>query len=224
VADELITVLAHDLRNFISPIDIRLRTIRRRAELDGRTTEVADCDAALKSVARLGGLVTDILDAARIDQGVLQLELRPVDLRSLIDDVIGSLVTAQHPIVCKSSEDLVVEADPKRVCQCLENIVANAVRFSPDEAPVTILMRRSTHEDGAVARVEIVDEGPGIAPELLPHLFERFVTGQRRTGGLGLGLYLAKRIAKLHNGDLEVESQPGAGARFTLHLPLYVER
>jgi two-component system, OmpR family, sensor kinase len=224
VADELITVLAHDLRNFISPIDFRLRAIRRKADLDGRAAEVAECEAALKSVARLGALVSDILDAARIDQGVLELEPRPVDLTSLIDDVIGSLGTAQHPIVRKTSDDLVVEADPKRVCQCLENIVANAVRFSPDEAPVTILMRRSTKEDGDVAHVEIIDEGPGIAPEVLPHVFERFVTGQRRHGGLGLGLYLAKRIAKLHNGDLQVDSTPGTGARFTLSLPLYVER
>lgn len=223
VADELITVLAHDLRNFISPIDIRLRTIRRRAELDDRTADVSDCAAALNSVARLAGLVSDILDAARIDQGVLELEPSAVDLTSLIDDVIGSLATAPHAIVLKASEDLVIEADPKRVRQCLENIVANAVRFSPNEAPVTILMRRSTQESGDVAHVEIIDEGPGIAPEVLPHVFERFVTGERRNGGLGLGLYLAKRIAKLHNGDLRVESKPGKGARFTLSLPLYVE-
>jgi signal transduction histidine kinase len=67
--------------------------------------------------------------------------------------------------------------------------------------------------------VEIVDEGPGIAPEVLPHIFERFVSG--RKGGLGLGLYLAKRIATLHNGTLDCESAPGAGARFTLSLPCF---
>ncbi len=221
VADELITVLAHDLRNFIAPIDIRLRTILRRAELEGRSTDVGEADAALKSVARLAGLVSDILDAARVDQGVLQLEPRPVEINAVVDDVIKSLATPEHAIIRKSSEDLLIEADPKRICQCLENIVANAVRYSPDEAPVTILIRRSRQEGRDIAHIEVVDQGPGIPAEVLPHIFERFVTGERRKGGLGLGLYLAKRIATLHNGTLECESAPGAGARFTLSMPCY---
>ena len=159
VADELITVLAHDLRNFIAPIDIRLRTIRRRAELEGRSTDVGEADAALKSVGRLAGLVSDILDAARVDQGVLELEPRPVELNAVVDDVIKSLATPEHPIVRKSSEDLLVEADPQRICQCLENIVANAVRYSPDEAPVTILIRRSRQEGRDIGDLSGGDRG-----------------------------------------------------------------
>ncbi|HUQ52394.1 MAG TPA: GAF domain-containing sensor histidine kinase [Gammaproteobacteria bacterium] len=223
VADELITMLAHDLRNFISPMDFRLRAIRRRAELEGRAAEVGDADAALKSVARLGGLIADILDAARIDQGVLEVETRPIALDQLVDEVINALATAEHPIVCKSAEQLTVDGDPRRIRQCLENVLANAVRHSPSEAPVTIATRRSSQGNGPIARIEIIDEGPGIAPELLPHVFERFVTGKGRKDGLGLGLYLAKRIATLHNGDLCVESKPGKGARFTLTLPCYIE-
>jgi two-component system, OmpR family, sensor kinase len=221
VAEELITVLAHDLRNYISTIEFRIRAIRRKAELERRDAEVRDCDAALRSVGRLGSLVSDILDAARIDQGVLELEPRPVELTPLVDEVIDTLGTTQHRIVTKVSEDLVVAADPKRVCQCLENILANAVQHSPDEAPVTVLIRRVKRENDDVARIDIVDEGPGIAPELLPRIFERFVTGKQRKSGLGLGLYLAKRIATLHDGDLTVESKPGQGAQFTLLLPCY---
>jgi signal transduction histidine kinase len=71
--------------------------------------------------------------------------------------------------------------------------------------------------------VEVIDEGPGIPPELLPHVFDRFVSGTRSGGGLGLGLYLAKRIAGVHGGDLTVESQAGKGARFILTLPLAAE-
>jgi signal transduction histidine kinase len=223
VAEELITVLAHDLRNYISTVDIRIRTIRRKAELQERVDEVRDCDAALRSVGRLTALVSDILDAARIDQGVLVLEPRPVYLTPLIDEVIDTLGTAQHRIVTKSSDELVIAADPKRIRQCIENILANAVQHSPDDAPVTVLVRRVKREHDDAARIDIVDEGPGIAPELLPHIFERFVTGKQRKGGLGLGLYLAKRIATLHNGDLAVESKPGRGATFTLFLPCYRE-
>ncbi|HET7609340.1 MAG TPA: GAF domain-containing sensor histidine kinase [Gammaproteobacteria bacterium] len=221
VAEELITVLAHDLRNYISTIEYRVRAIRRKAELEGRDAEVRDCDAAQRSIGRLGSLVSDILDAARIDQGVLQLDPRPVELTPLVNEVIDTLGTTQHRIVTKISEDLLVAADPKRVCQCLENILANAVQHSPDDAPVTVFIRRVKRENDDVARIDIVDEGPGIAPELLPRIFERFVTGKQRKGGLGLGLYLAKRIATLHNGDLTVESKLGGGAQFTLLLPCY---
>jgi signal transduction histidine kinase len=223
VAEELITVLAHDLRNYISTIDIRVRTIRRKAELQGRESEVRDCDSALRSVGRLAALVSDILDAARIDQGVLMLEPQPVELTPLVDEVIETLSTAQHRIVMKTSDELLIAADPKRVRQCIENILANAVQHSPDEAPVTVFIRRVKRENGDAARIDIVDEGPGIAPEVLPHIFERFVTGKQRKGGLGLGLYLAKRIATLHNGDVVVESKPGGGAQFALFLPCYRE-
>lgn len=74
--------------------------------------------------------------------------------------------------------------------------------------------------DGPLANVTVIDQGLGISQELLPYVFERFVSGQQRQGGLGLGLYLAKRVAGLHGGDLTVESTPGKGARFTLTLPL----
>jgi two-component system, OmpR family, sensor kinase len=223
VAEELITVLAHDLRNYISTIEIRIRTIRRKAELERREGEVRDCDAALRSVGRLTGLVSDILDAARIDQGVLVLEPQPMELTPLVDEVIDALGTAQHRIVTKTSDELLVVADAKRVRQCIENILANAIQHSPDEAPVTVLVRRVKRENDDAARIDVVDAGPGIAPEVLPHIFERFVTGKQRRGGLGLGLYLAKRIAALHNGDLTVESKPGLGAQFTLLLPCYRE-
>ena len=124
----------------------------------------------------------------------------------------------------KVSEDLIIEADPKRVRQCVENVVANAVKYSPHEAPVTVLMRRTRHDERDMALVEIIDEGPGIASEMLPHIFKRFVTSERRQGGLGLGLYLAKRIAELHGGALSVESKIGAGAQFALMLPCFREQ
>ncbi|HEX2197517.1 MAG TPA: ATP-binding protein, partial [Burkholderiales bacterium] len=73
--------------------------------------------------------------------------------------------------------------------------------------------------DGGRADVTVIDQGPGIPQDLLPYVFERFVSGRQRQGGLGLGLYLAKRIAAMHGGDLTVESQPGKGARFKLVLP-----
>ena len=77
--------------------------------------------------------------------------------------------------------------------------------------------------DGDHVQIHVVDQGPGVSPDVLPRLFDRFVSGQGPNGGLGLGLYLAKRIAALHGGDLTVESEPGKGARFTLMLPALPE-
>jgi signal transduction histidine kinase len=143
VAEELITVLAHDLRNYISPIEIRVRAIQRRAELEGRTAEKNDTEAALRALGRLSELISTILDAARLDQGALALEPGPVELTELVHEIGEALSTPQHAIVVKPSDDLIVEADDQRVRQCLENILTNAIRYSPDETPVTVMIRRS---------------------------------------------------------------------------------
>jgi two-component system, OmpR family, sensor kinase len=220
VADELITVMAHDLRNYIAPIDMRMRLVRRRVEKEGRA-DVRDLDLALKALGRLAAIIGDILDVARIDQGVLQIDPQPIALVSLIEEITAAIATPDHPIAVHAPEELVVLADPRRVRQCVENLLSNALKHSPKDASVTVRVGRLVRERAEAARVEIIDEGPGIPPEVAPHIFERFVTGKRKEGGLGLGLFLAKRIAALHDGDLTFESEPGKGARFILVLPLH---
>jgi signal transduction histidine kinase len=222
VAEELVTILAHDLRNFVSPIFARLQLIQRRAAQDKRDADIRDSDAALAAVRRLNRLIADILDVARIDQGVFRLELAPVDLAALATDVAKTLSTPAHEVHVAPMEEVIVAADPGRVTQCLENIVSNAIRHSPRGAQVTVIVAKKRVEDGEVATLEVLDEGPGVPVEILPRLFERFATGAG-SPGLGLGLYLAKRIALAHGGELTVESPPGKGARFRLELPLEQE-
>lgn len=219
VADELVTVLAHDLRNHLSPLAMRLELLRMRAERDGRTAELGDLRAAIRSMARLSALVADILDVARIDQGLFQLELERVNLSSLVRDAASVLGSEQHVVQVRAPEDVLVPADPARLRQCVENLVSNAIAHSPSSAPVLVNVGRARHESGTFAFVDVIDEGPGVPPEMLPRMFQRFVTGERQRGGLGLGLYLAKRIAVGHGGDLTVDSPPGRGARFSLRLP-----
>jgi signal transduction histidine kinase len=198
-AEELVTVLAHDLRNYLAPLTMRLHLLRLRAEREARDEELRDIDLLGRSINRLGELVNDILDVSRIDRGVFQ---NPIELTVQEGDAIHAA------------------GDPARLRQCLENVIANAIQKSPATAAINIFVRREqpAHRP-PLAMVEVVDEGPGIPPEQLPHLFERFHTGRGREGGLGLGLYLAKRIAAVHGGDLTAESEPGRGARFTLSLP-----
>ena len=224
VAEELITVLAHDLRNYLTPIKVRVGLSRRRADRDNREADVADSDVALRALARLAALVAEILDVARIDHGVFRMDMQPVDLISLIEDTANTLATPEHPIHLKAGEPVMVTADPARLRQCLENLLANAVKHSPAGAAVTVMVGKVAREGGGeTARVTVIDEGPGVPPDVLPRLFERFVTGPGTQDGLGLGLYLAKRIAVMHGGDLEVETKPGFGTRFVLTLRCHDE-
>ena len=221
-AEELVTVLAHDLRNYLSPLHARLELMRMRAQRDGRGEDVRDASAAANAVLRLGGLVSDILDVARIDPGVFRFEPQPLALGALVRDTAALLATHEHPVsvTVEEGRDIEIAADPGRLRQCLENIIANAVQKSPNRAPVSVFVTlQEDRPDGPLADVTVVDQGPGIPEELVPYVFERFVSGKQRQGGLGLGLYLAKRIAGMHGGDLTVESTPGKGARFRLVLP-----
>jgi two-component system OmpR family sensor kinase len=221
-AEELVTILAHDLRNYLGPLGLRLQLLRHRAERDKRTEELADLEVIRRSVSRLEGLVSDILDVARIDQGVFRLQPEEVDLAALAADVVAMFTTPQHPVNAsiEHGEKILVIGDPARLRQCLENLIVNAIQKSPRDAAVTVFLRRERQADGkSWARLEVRDQGPGIPNEMLPHIFERFYTGKRREGGLGLGLYLAKRIASVHGGDLTAASPPGKGASFVLALP-----
>ena len=220
-AEELITLVAHDLRNHVGPIDLRLRLMMRRAEREQRLPDVADLTHALRSTERLTALIGDILDVARLDRGVFSLDPRPLDLVPLVHDVSATLSTTEHPVTVKPSlPQLMVLADAGRVKQCLENLLANAAQHSPAGVPVTVLVETEKQPEREMALIDVLDEGPGISPDILPHIFERFVSTQTRAGGLGLGLYVARRIAELHGGALRVERRASVGTRFSLTVPV----
>jgi two-component system, OmpR family, sensor kinase len=220
-AEELVTVVAHDLRNFLAPLDGQLHLLHRRAQRERRDADLADLGAAQQALGRLRNLVSDILDVARIEHGLFHTAQRPFNLVALIRDTARTLGSLAHPVAVhvEAADTLMVSGDEARLRQCLENLIANAIQKSPKEAPVNILVASETRADGEWALVEVVDQGPGVPDHLLPHIFERYTSGTHREGGLGLGLYLAKQIAAMHNGDVAVSSTPGKGARFVLALP-----
>lgn len=138
---------------------------------------------------------------------------------ALCADISSTVSTPQLPVNLRAGEDVIVVADPARVRQCLQNLLANAVKHSPKNGAITVVVGREPHEEGEWARVDVIDEGPGVAPEVATQIFDRFFTVQPKAGGLGLGLYLAKRIAAMHGGDLRLESTLDKGSRFMLRLP-----
>jgi two-component system, OmpR family, sensor kinase len=218
-AEELMTILAHDLRNHVLPIELRLGQLRRRAEAESRADDLRDLAKLQKTVERMSGLISDLLDIARIDEGMFRVDLREVDLVHLLEQSTQTLSTSEQPIHIRSAGRLTLAADPARLRQCLENLLANSLKHSPEGAPITVDVARERDDHQEWVAVHVIDEGPGVNPDVLPRIFDRFVSGQMNRGGLGLGLYLAKRIALLHGGELNVHSTPGKGTRFTLRLP-----
>ena len=220
-ADELVTVLAHDVRNYLAPISGRLYLLRQAAEARADKAAQEHADMALRGLTGLTKLVTNLLDVSRIDRGLFDLDTEPVDLAELAREAAATLSRADQEVIVKSSMSTVVAADRARLRQCLDNIISNALGHSPRSAPVNVFIEQYTEEEKRWARLKVVDEGPGIPQEILPHIFERFVSGRTGSGGVGLGLYLANRIAQAHGGRIEAASEPGKGSRFTLSLPLY---
>jgi two-component system OmpR family sensor kinase len=229
VAEELITVLAHDLSNMLTPLKARLDLVKRRVRRDNRERDVADLELASRSVNRLQALIRDLLDVGRLDQGLFSLSRQPVNLVLLVQEtseVVGTLQTVQLNILLTTPEELVVEADKARIGQALENLISNALRHSPKGAPVEVEVRSEMRPNGDSigsterewAIINVHDEGPGIPADLVPRLFTRFSPGPNSTG-LGLGLYLARSIAEAHGGTLTVESSPGRGTTFCMAFP-----
>jgi two-component system, OmpR family, sensor kinase len=219
-ADEIVMVVAHDFRNFLAPIAGRIALMHKRAERDGRDQDRRDCEAAERSVRGVTRVVEDLLDVARVDQGLVQLQTVPLDLAGLVREVATGLALPDRAVEVHAAPEVVVAADAARVRQIVENVLSNAVKHAPPRTTVRVEVGLDGMNGGPRARVRISDQGPGIAPEVLPHVFERFQRGSGSTG-LGLGLYLAHELATAHGGSLSVESEPGRGSTFTLTLPAH---
>jgi signal transduction histidine kinase len=169
-------------------------------------------------------LIHDLLDVARMQSGKLTLDAQATDPRALVHES----VELQKPMANQrrirlepvTTEDLPpVEADRHRLQQVLGNLLANAIKFSPEGSTVSVIA--DLQKDSV--RFSVKDEGPGIAPQEMPHLFDPFWQARKGAGGAGLGLAICKGIVKAHGGQIWVDSKPGEGSTFHFTLPLAPE-
>ncbi|MBZ5709747.1 sensor histidine kinase [Nannocystis pusilla] len=218
-AEELVAVVAHDLRNHLAPLTTRLFALLMRAERDGRDRDLGDLKKFQASLERLERVITNLLDVERIERGLFLLKPEPIDLARLVGETAALLSTPEHPVQVEAAASAPVEADPDAIRQVLENLLHNAGKHAPGGSGTTISVAWEHREDGEWVTVRVHDAGPGVAPELVPRLFERFSTGPA-SPGLGLGLYLARSIAQAHGGTLTLEDLETSGACFCLALPL----
>ncbi len=219
VANELITILAHDLRNYLAPLRGRIDMLLSRARRDNRSTDIRDAQLALISFERLHQMIKNMLDSARLEQGLFTFEAHSFYLNELVEKTVIMLRTPDHPIQVFSPEEVCVEGDPEYIQQVLENLISNAVKHAPNGSTVSISLKTEQRDPGQWALVEIHDQGPGIPPEMRERIFQRFAAGPN-SSGLGLGLYSAQSVVSAHGGTLTVASDPATGTTFTIALPI----
>ncbi|MFL5299940.1 MAG: ATP-binding protein [Anaeromyxobacteraceae bacterium] len=219
-AEEIVTVTAHDLRNYIAPVHGRVLLLKQRAIRDGLEPYRRDAEAAERSLQRLTRVVSDLLDVGRIEQGLFEVEPMPLDLASLVREVASALETPAVPIAVRNDSDVVVDGDRVRLAQVVENLLANAAKHAPPGTAIHVDVATVEAENRDWAVVRICDEGPGMDAELAARAFTRFARGSG-SKGLGLGLYLAREIVLAHRGTLQLSTAPGRGATFTLRIPAH---
>ena len=217
-AEELVTVLAHDLRNYITPLRARLEMLARRASREQHATNLSDAQNLLLGVDRLRRLISDLLDVARVDQGLFTISPQPVDVATLARELADDLDTPTVQIRVQAPPELSAVADIARLRQALANLLANATQHSPDGGTVSLDVSVEQRDGGTWAVFTVSDNGSGIPPDVQRRLFERFVKTSD-SQGLGIGLYLARQIAAAHGGVLEVTSNLGQGTTFRLSMP-----
>ena len=222
--DEFLALVSHELRTPLNTILAWADALRSKETHEADRTRAFE--AIERSVRAQAKLIEDLLDLSGIAHATLRLDLRAVEPAKLIKAAILALLprAEQKSIRLEASFDESVTslvADPQRLSQVVANLVANAIKFTPQGGRVEVRLERA----GGLARIRVNDTGSGIRPELLPKLFERFrqadSSSVRLHGGLGVGLALVKDLVELHGGHVRAES-PGEkqGATFTVELPL----
>lgn len=214
--DDVLAVVSHDLRNPLHAIGLAVDSLRDEVTDRG----LAYIGAIERASRRAERLINDLLEASAIENGVLTLARAAVDAGAIVRQAAaeaellmkesGGKITATLP-----DGSTVVSADRDRVLQVLGNLIGNALKHAKG-APIEISLERN----GKDAIIAVRDKGPGITDSELPHVFDRYWHGRKKTGGAGLGLAIAKGIIDAHGGRIAVASKHGAGAEFSFTLPL----
>ena len=214
--DDILAIVSHDLRGPLHTISLAVEALRDEVPESSKRY----LGAIERSINRVDRVIADLLEAAQIENGLLQLDRNTVDAISILNQAAqdhellakdsGGVIVAQLP-----GEPTLVAADRGRVLQVLSNLIGNALKHARGSA-IEIGLKRNTKDVTFLVR----DAGPGITESELPHLFDRYWSGRTRKAGAGLGLAIAKGIVDAHGGTIAVASQRGQGAEFSFTLPL----
>ncbi len=226
--DKFLSIVSHELKTPLTSLKGMTQLFRRQVERADAAQIVSMGLADMeRSIRRMEVLVNDLLDSSLIETNMFVLHRKRCDLvelcRHLIDEYTagyGPALTFEVP-----GEPIEVEVDADRISQVVLNLLSNARKYSPKGSPITVTLQQAGYEATASVR----DMGVGIPPETLPNIFEQFyrVPGvEVQDGphtGLGLGLYISRKIVERHGGHIDVQSVPGQGSTFSIVLPMFVD-
>jgi signal transduction histidine kinase len=218
--EDLLAIVSHDLRN---PLGVVLASsallLKSNLPPDKQERARRQVEAIQRAGNRMNRLIRDLLDFASIQAGRLSVSVRPQDVGAMVSEVLEVMEPLAAPkslrLVAEVAPDLAIRCDHDRVIQLFSNLVGNAVKFTPDGGTITVRAVR----DGDIVRFSVVDTGPGISADELPHVFDRYYQAQRKNrDGIGLGLSIARGIVEAHGGRIWVESEEGKGCTFFFTL------
>jgi len=218
--EEVLAVVAHDLRNPLTLVGTSTEMIIELGDDVAKRREMVE--VVRRSVKRMNGMISDLLDITRLQAGHLALDSAPLSVADVLKQVAqgwtamleakGITLTVATPL-----HDLRVQADAGRLAQVLDNLLGNAGKFTPSGGRVDVVAER---ERSGQVRFMVSDNGPGLAPEALARLFDRFWQARRSDRrGIGLGLTICKGIVEAHGGRIWCESAPGKGTKFFFTIP-----
>ncbi|MDB5891507.1 MAG: hybrid sensor histidine kinase/response regulator [Polaromonas sp.] len=224
--NEFLAVLSHELRNPLAPIFNALHLLRLQkdeAPIPRKARNIIE-----RQVAQLNHLVDDLLEISRINTGSVRLRIEQIAL----DSVIERAVETVHPLMLQRGHELIVSApegpvwlraDPARLEQVVVNLLTNAAKYTDEGGRITLMTSQEGEGVSAEVVLRVRDTGIGIAPDVLPRIFDLFTQAERSLdrsqGGLGIGLCLVQRMVSLHGGQVEAHSVPGQGSEFVVRLP-----
>lgn len=215
--DEFLSIASHELKTPITALQLHLQSMRGRA-LDPMVA--SSLERAIRSSVRLTTLVETLMDVARLSTGRLELKPEPMDMAKMVSEVLerhqASAMNAGCEVSARLEPGVTGTWDPLRVEQVITNLLSNAFKYAAG-TPVRILLA----SEGRDAVLEVIDGGPGIPPEALSRIFDRFerASSSGHSGGLGLGLFVTREIVVAHGGSISARNPPGGGAAFTIRLP-----
>jgi len=225
--DEILAMVAHELRGPLTPLQLAAHLIRRVST--DRPEVLRSVDMIDRQIAHIVRLSEDLMDAMRVEHGALRVSKVPVDVVAVLAAPLtaAALAAAQRSqtfAVQIADRTLRVEGDPVRLAQAVNNLLHNAIKYTPEHGHIAVNVLADRH----VLVVSVKDDGMGISDALLPHIFDLFAQSCRTigasAGGLGVGLAVVKAVAESHDGTVSaVSAGPGAGSEFTLRLPIVVQ-
>jgi len=218
---DLLQFVSHDLRNPLMGVALSAEAILNAAPETDRRRSAPQIARIARAAKQMKRMIEDLLDYTAIDAGHLSVEIAAHSAREMIEDA-ADLANVQASakriaLVCEVPDDVAVACDRHRVVQVLGNLVDNAIKFTPAQGRITM----SAHIVGESTLFVVADTGPGIAPDIRPHVFERYrQAAATARQGRGLGLYIAKGLVEAQKGAMWVDSQEGVGTTFSFTLPL----